>query len=128
MRLWPLGLVIALSLLSSACSSAATSEGAIESYLEALIAKDVITAINTSCLAWEENARAEGLSFEAVEARLEELSCREVGTQGVYLVVACDGKIVANYGGEDQDIDLSDRNYLALYEDYEWKMCGYVGE
>jgi hypothetical protein len=36
--------------------------------------------------------------------------------------------LIANYGGEDQTIELGDRSYLAVVEDGVWKMCGYSGE
>ncbi len=115
--------------LLTACSSSDSSPGkAIEVYLNALVTKDAIGAVNRACLVWEENARAEGSSFEAVEARLESVSCSEIGEQNDFKIVACDGSIIANYGGEDRDIDLADRNYLAIFEDSEWKMCGYVSE
>lgn len=115
--------------LLTACSSSDSSSGkAIEAYLTALVTKDAIGAVNRACLVWEENARAEGSSFEVVEARLESVSCSEIGEQNDFKIVACDGSIIANYGGEDRDIDLADRNYLAIFEDSEWKMCGYVSE
>ncbi len=128
-RRLPLLIVLTGFALLSACGpSASSSSSAIEGYLEALVAKDAIGAVNKACLAWEESARAEGSSFEAVEARLESLSCSEIGDQNDFKIVACDGLIIANYGGEDQDIDLADRNYMAVLEDGEWKMCGYVSE
>ena len=128
-RCLPVFSVLLGVLFISACSSSSSSSSpAIEGYLEALVAKDTIGAVNRACLAWEENARAEGSSFEAVEARLELIACSEIGEQNDFKIVACEGSIIANYGGEDQDIDLADRNYLAIFEDNEWKMCGYVSE
>lgn len=128
-RRLPLFIVFLGIVLLAACSSSDSSSGtAIEAYLNALVTKDAIGAVNRACLVWEENARAEGSSFEAVEARLESVSCSEIGEQNDFKIVACDGSIIANYGGEDKDIDLGDRNYLVIFEDSEWKMCGYVSE
>ena len=123
--------VLLIALLGSGCSSTASSGDAgpaIEAYLEALVAKDPVEAVTLSCLAWEESARAEALSLEAVEVQLQGLACEPSGEQGEFTVVACDGVLIANYGGEDQTIELGDRNYLALLEDGVWKMCGYTGD
>jgi hypothetical protein len=124
-------IVLLIPMLIMGCSSVASSEDAglaIEAYLEALIAKDPVEAVTLSCLAWEESARAEALSLEAVEVQLQGLACQASGEQGEFTVVDCDGVLIANYGGEDQTIELGDRSYLAVVEDETWKMCGYAGE
>jgi hypothetical protein len=124
-------LVLMTALLITGCSSTASSAEAgpaIEAYLEALIAKDPVEAVTLSCLAWEESARAEALSLEAVEVQLQGLACQASGEEGEFTVVDCEGVLIANYGGEDQTIELGDRSYLALLEDGVWKMCGYTGE
>ena len=114
-----------LSQILGACAPQGLAETAIEAYLEALVSKDVIRAVNISCLDWEEGAHAEASSFEAVIVRLEGVACHPAGESGDQTKVDCEGKIIANYGGEDQDILLSERTYLAVVEDGEWKMCGY---
>lgn len=123
-------LLIALSLLLvlSACSSGSNETGAaeaIESYLQALIAKDADSLIGHSCAAWEADARLEYDSLAAVTARLEDPDCKETGQDGDATLVACTGKIVANYNGEDQDLSLSARTYRTIQEGGEWRMCGY---
>ena len=120
-----------IPMLITGCSSTASSEAAgmaIEAYLEALIAKDPVEAVTLSCLAWEESARAEALSLEAVEVQLQGMACQASGEQGEFTIVDCDGVLIANYGGEDQTIELGDRSYLSVVEDGIWKMCGYAGE
>jgi len=119
------GILTFLSLAITACAQQGSAEEAIEAYLNALVSKDVIRAVDESCLEWEEGAHAEASSFEAVIVRLDGLACSPVGVSGDQTLVDCEGKIVANYGGEDQDIPLSGRTYLAVIEDREWKMCGY---
>ena len=119
------GILSFLSLALAACAQQGSAEDAIEAYLDALVSKDDIRAVNKSCLAWEEGAHAEASSFEAVIVRLDGLACRAVNVSGDRTLVDCEGKIIANYGGEDQDILLSQRTYLAVLEDGEWKMCGY---
>lgn len=119
--------IVTFSILLISCTTGAGAPAAIEAYVRALADKDVITAAGASCLAWEEAAFAEASSFEAVEVEIEGLSCQESGTEGEFTRVGCEGVIVANYGGELQDIDLSLRTYLAIREGGEWKMCGYAG-
>ncbi|MGD2058151.1 MAG: hypothetical protein PVI04_05415, partial [Anaerolineales bacterium] len=87
--------------------------------------KDVVAATNLSCLAWEEGAYAEASSFETVEVRLEGVSCEVIDSGEEYQRVTCDGEIVANYGGEDQDIALASRDFYVIEEGGEWRMCGY---
>ena len=119
------------ALLITGCSSSTSTEDAgpaIEAYLEALVAKNPVDAVTLSCLDWEESARAEALSLEAVEVQLQGLSCQDSSEEGDFTVVDCEGVLIANYGGEDETIELGDRSYLAALEDGVWVMCGYTGE
>jgi len=125
------GILSFLSLAIAACVQQGSADDAIEAYLNAIVAKDVVRATNKSCLDWEESAHAEASSFEAVIARLDGLTCTSINASGEQTLVNCEGKIIANYGGEDQDIPLSERIYVAVLESGEWKMCGYstgIGE
>jgi hypothetical protein len=127
-HLW---VVVAAAVILAGCSSGVSTEDAgpaIEAYLESLVAKDPVEAVTLSCIDWEESARAEALSLEAVEVQLQGLACQAAGEQGEFTVVDCEGVLIANYGGEDQTIELGDRSYLAVVEDGVWKMCGYSGE
>jgi hypothetical protein len=119
------GILSFLSLTIAACVQQGSAEDAIEAYLTAIVSKDVVRAVNKSCLDWEEGAHAEASSFEAVIVQLDGLTCASISASGEQTLVNCEGKIIANYGGEDQDIPLSGRNYVAVLEDGEWKMCGY---
>jgi hypothetical protein len=119
-------LIILFSQILIGCSSSGSASQAIEGYIRALAEKDVVAATTSSCLAWEEAAFAEASSFEAVEVKIEGLSCTDSDSDSIYTFVECEGKIIANYGGELQDINLSQRTYQALIEQGEWKMCGYA--
>jgi hypothetical protein len=119
------GGLILLSFSIGACAVKSTPADAVESYLDAIVEKDVVRASNLSCLAWEEDAYAEASSFETVEVRLEGVECKVVADQGDYQRVNCVGEIIANYGGEDQDIPLEDREFFVIEEGGEWRMCGY---
>ncbi len=120
-----IGILSFLSLTITACVQQGSAEDAIEAYLNAIVSKDVVRATNKSCLDWEEGAHAEASSFEAVVARLDGLTCTSISASGEQTLVNCEGRIIANYGGEDQDIPLSGRIYVAVLEGGEWKMCGY---
>ncbi len=119
------GILAFLSLTITACTQQGSAEDAIEAYLNAIVSKDVVRAVNKSCLDWEEGAHAEASSFEAVIVRLDGLSCTSISASSEQTLIDCEGKIIANYGGEDQVIPLSGRTYIAVLEDGEWKMCGY---
>ncbi len=116
-----------LLLLLTACGGQPRDPGAvIEDYMTALVARDDAQAITLSCAAWEENASADGASFEGVEANLESISCGAVDENGDEATVSCEGQIVFSYaGGEDEVYDLSLRNYSVVLEGGEWRMCGY---
>ena len=98
---------------------------AIEAYYHALISKDYNQLANLSCAAWESNAKTDYDSFAAVNASLENLACQNNGKDGGFTLVSCNGKIVANYGNEILEIDLSKQTYKAIEEGGDWRMCGY---
>jgi hypothetical protein len=60
-----------------------------------------------------------------VEAKLESLSCQVAKKEEDALIVSCAGRIVANYGNEVLEIDLSKQNYRVIKESGDWRMCGY---
>ena len=119
--------VLSLVIIISACTAETSNPApsAVIGYLEALVAKDENGMINYSCAAWEEQARLEFNSFAAVEANLESPNCQVAGEGEGYTPVSCTGKIIANYGAEDLEIDLADRVYKILEEGGEWRICGY---
>jgi len=105
-----------------------SSEGAvtaIENYLAARVDKDVDAMTRLSCPAWEGQARIEALTFEAMDAQLEGVSCQAADTDGDYQLVSCTGKIVTTYQGETREWSVSNHPYRALLDGGEWLMCGY---
>jgi hypothetical protein len=119
-------LVSALALLLAACgSSVDPAVAAVEAYLNALVAKqsDMLSAL--SCADWESNALLELDSLQAVETRLDGLSCAVTGTEGDTTLVVCQGKILATYNNEDQELDLSVRTYQVVQQGGESLVCGY---
>jgi hypothetical protein len=126
------GLLILISLLVlllTACSGVVSSNSSpslvVESYIKGLVAKDDISLSTLSCSDWEPNALMELDSLQAVEVRLEGLTCENTGTDGEYSLVNCQGYIVATYDGEDQNIDLSTRTYKVVDQSGEFLVCGY---
>jgi len=115
-----------LSACGSAPSAAAGPEKAIETYLTALVNQDANRLTTASCKAYEEKAKLELDSFQAVKAKLESLVCTNAGDVEGGAKVTCAGKIVATYGNENQEIPLDRRPYLATQEGGEWRMCGYT--
>jgi len=120
------GLVLGVFVLLAACQArGGNAADSISGYLEATLVGDLETAVSLSCAAWEAQARLEADSFEGVTAHLEDVSCSGAGAEGDRQEVSCSGKIVANYGEEVLEIDLSKRTFVTAFEDGQWKMCGY---
>lgn len=120
-------LIFIFSALLGACAggAAAGAPQAIEAYLQALVAEDQAKVVSLSCAEWEESARLEVDSFQGVKAALEGAVCAETGTDGDTALVTCQGKIVATYNNENQELPLNTRTYQAVQEGGEWRMCGY---
>jgi hypothetical protein len=115
-----------LCLLLAACgqkrSQAVT---AVENYLTALVEKKVQVISTYACAAWEEQALIELSSFGNVDTTLKDMKCQAAGSDGAYTLVQCQGKILADYNGEQQEFSLDRRAYRAILEGGEWRMCGY---
>jgi hypothetical protein len=97
---------------------------AVESYLNALVAKDADRLPTLVCGDWEEDALIELDSFQAVTARLDNVACSQTGTDGDNTLVNCTGSIIATYNDEDQQLDLSVRTYQVVQQDGDWLVCG----
>ena len=121
-------LFITITTLSlAACGASNTKDApakAVEDYLTALVEKDADRLSTLVCGEWEEDALIELDSFQAVTARLEGLACEQAGTDGETALVLCNGKIIASYNNEDQELDLSVRTYQVTQEGGEWVVCG----
>ncbi len=115
-----------ITMVLAACSQPNSPAIVVENYLTALAAKDDISAVNLSCAAWEESAKAEGAAFEGVEVTLEDASCSVVSEDRQNAIVSCTGRFRFSYaGGEDEEIGLDRREYFVQLEGGEWRMCGY---
>ena len=118
-------LAIAMFLLLAACAPRGDGSAlAVENYLKALVAKDSNKLSSISCADWESSALTELDSFQAVEAKLDGLSCAKTGTDGDTALVTCEGKLIATYGNEDQELDLSTRTYRVIEQGGDWLVCG----
>ena len=117
-------LIIVIALPLSACGSSNAPVNTVENYLNTLVEKDADRLSTLVCGAWEEDALIELDSFQAVTTRLEGLACEQTGTDGSIALVHCEGKIIASYDTEDQEIDLSVRTYEVTQEGGDWLVCG----
>ena len=116
---------IIITALLAACSSDSAPNFTVEKYLQAIVEKDSAQVSTLSCGEWETNALKMLDSFQAVSAELEDLNCEETGTNPDGMsVVSCTGKIVATYGNELQEFDLSIQDYLVENLNGEWLVCG----
>jgi hypothetical protein len=94
-------------------------------YFKALVAKDSTQAVNLSCAAWEEQAQIDADTFAINPATAENIQCKVTGKDGDTSLVACTGKLVLDYNGEKQEINLANRTYKVVQDSGEWRMCGY---
>jgi hypothetical protein len=121
-------LFITIATLSLAACSTSNNNGtpakAVENYLTALVEKDADRLSTLVCGEWEDDALIELDSFQAVTARLDGLACEQTGTDGETALVLCNGKIIASYNNEDQELDLSVRTYQVTQEGGNWLVCG----
>lgn len=118
---------LGLSIALAACGGAPAGDPAqrIEAYLQARVKGEVERMIALSCAAWEPNARLEATSIRGRSPSLDALACRTDATEGNTAFVACSGKIITNYDGERREFDLAERQFKAIQEGGEWRMCGY---
>jgi hypothetical protein len=120
-------LLILLALMIVACqkSQGSSASSVVGDYFKALVAKDANQAVNLSCTAWEEQAQLDADTFAINPATAENVQCKTAGEDGDATLVSCTGKLVLDYNGEKQEIDLADRTYRVVQEGGEWRMCGY---
>ena len=126
MRKFALVVILIATLALAACAPAkAPAARAVEDYINALVAKDSSRLSALSCADWESSAQLELDSLQAVQVRLEGLSCSVTGTDGDITLVSCQGTISVTYNNEDQQIDLSVRTYHVVIQGGESLVCGY---
>ena len=117
-------IIAALALAACGASDADAPAKAVENYLTTLVEKDGDRLPTLVCGDWEADALIELASFQAVTARLDNLSCSQTGTDGETALILCTGNIIATYNGEDQALDLSGRTFQVTQENGEWLVCG----
>jgi hypothetical protein len=123
--LWLVLVALSVGLLSACSSSKTDAAGkAVEEYLNVLVAKDENRLPSLVCGDWESDAMMELDSLQAVTARLEDVSCKQTGTDGDTALVNCTGKLVTTYNNEDSDIDLSTQTYQVVQQGGDWLVCG----
>ena len=117
--------LIFIAVILVACASEADAPvKAVQNYLNALVNKEADKLPTLVCGEWEQDALIELDSFQAVTARLENLSCSQTGADGDIALVLCMGDIVATYNDEDQRLDLSTRTYQVVQQGGDWLVCG----
>jgi hypothetical protein len=113
------------AIVLAACASNTDAPAqAVQNYLNALVNKEADKLPTLVCGDWEDDALIELDSFQAVTARLEDVSCSQTGTDGETALVLCTGNIVATYNDEDQKLDLSTRTYQVIEQGGDWLVCG----
>jgi hypothetical protein len=125
-RLIPWGLAALLlvgGLLAACASTKDPAAAAVEDYLQALVDKDEARLISLACPDFEDQALLELDSFSLVKTKLDGLDC-QAQFQDDTAQVTCQGKILATYGTEDQQFDLSEKTFQVVNQGGDWLVCG----
>lgn len=118
--------LIPISMVLAACASSSDLPArVVEQYYQALVKQDLNAMIALVCSTWEEQARNEYNSFSAVQIELQNLSCETISTDQSNALVKCSGKIIANYGNEVLEVDLSKLTFQLVQQGGSWRFCGY---
>jgi len=119
----------ALLILAGCASNQTTVDSpavrALENYLKALADKDETAYSQLICPDWEMDAFLEFDAYQGVKTSLSELDCRQTGEQDGEALVTCQGKLALSYGNENQEVDLSQRNYRLALNNETWQVCGF---
>ena len=92
----------------------------VERYLTAKVGRDAETVRSLLCSEMEAMLERETRAFDSVsDAHLEGMDC---AAEGDGTTVRCTGKIVASYGAENTEFQLT--AYRVVEEDGEYKWCG----
>lgn len=119
------GLLLFLLTILAACGQKKDVAGkTVEAYLQALVSGDSDRMVTLSCSDYEKEAMLEFDSFQGVKPSLENVVCKQTGSDGNLILVKCEGKILATYGNEVQEFDLSNQTYKVAQESQEWLVCG----
>jgi hypothetical protein len=125
MKKRPTFLVIIVMLVVTACAQQDNPVQAVENYLKLRVASDAPKLLAASCKDWEGQATVEAASFQSMNAKLDNMACKQTTIDGPFQIVACTGQIITTYAGETRNWDLAAKNFKVLKEDGQWKMCGY---
>jgi hypothetical protein len=117
-------LTICLLILAACGGTPAPATGGdpvkmIEKYLQAKITGDEQTLRSLLCASMEKDLQQEATTFLGTSGvKFDGMACAANGAGKV----ACQGKIVADYGQEKNEFPLT--TYTVTQEDGEWKYCG----
>lgn len=119
--------LIVFSIILTSCGQPANNPArTVETYLRALVEKDASSISSLSCADWEPMALLELDALQAVETRLEGLTCSTTTEEtDSTFSVDCTGQLLATYNNEDQEIDLSFNTYIVIEQGGEYLVCGY---
>ena len=111
--------ILLIVLLLAACAGSGDPVQTVQRYLQAKTSGDQTVLQQTLCAEMEAVLEREVMSFDGVDARLENVACLFDADAAT---VTCSGAIIATYGGEDNTFPLG--TYHVVQEAGEWKWCG----
>jgi hypothetical protein len=116
-------LLIMVGALAACAASKHPAALAVEDYLQALVDKDEARLVSLTCPDFESDALLQFDSFSLVKTKLDGLDC-QAQSQDDTAQVTCQGQILATYGTEDQQFDLSEKAFQVVNQGGDWLVCG----
>ncbi len=112
--------------LAGCASDSGRPARAVESLLEALVARQEARFTSLTCPDYEAQALIEFDSFALVKSELKGVACSVTGSDSDGALVDCTGSIDATYGAEVRSFDLAARTYHVIPSGGDWLVCGYT--
>jgi len=117
-----LAAMLVMLCLAACAGGAGDPVETVQDYLQAKVEGDADTIGRLLCAEMEAVLERESRTFDSVsDVHIEDMSC----TFDNESAVSCAGRIVALYGTEETEFDLT--TYRVVQEDGEWKWCGESG-
>ena len=121
---WGLATLLLMAGLIAACAAAKHPAAlAVEDYLQALVDKDEARLVSLTCPDFEDEALLQLDSFSLVKTKLDGLDCQGQAQEDT-AQVTCQGQILATYGTEDQQFDLSEKAFQVVNQGGDWLVSG----
>jgi ABC-type glycerol-3-phosphate transport system substrate-binding protein len=117
-------LISAILLTACGATSADAPAKTVEAYWQSMAAQNANQMSSLTCSDYQATALNNLASFQSVKLVLKDLKCTTTSSTDTAADVTCKGTLVATYGTENSEIDLSANTYSVVKQGGDWLMCG----